>query len=186
MSIVTQTESTTDVTARPLQGLTMPLGIAGSLILLASAFLSWSYDPDVLGNLTLSGNPGATQRLAIILAVAGLLISLLRGPLSGSLRWFDTTAALRALGYGALAFMGFVILSITLESTGLINVDPGGWVGLVGAGVLALAGYSAADRPHKDPLRFKASGWVEILAINLMLGLGLFVAAYGLYLRFVP
>ena len=40
MSILTQTESTTDVTARPLQGLTMPLGIAGSLILLASAFLS--------------------------------------------------------------------------------------------------------------------------------------------------
>ena len=183
MSILTQTESTTDVTARPLQGLTMPLGIAGSLILLASAFLSWSYDPDVLGNLTLSGNPGPTQRLAIVLAVAGLLISLLRGPLSGSLRWFDTTAALRALGYGALVFMGFVILSITLESTGLINVDPGGWVGLVGAGVLALAGYSAADRPHKDPLRFKASGWVEILAITLMLGLGLFVAAYGLSLR---
>ena len=165
--------------SRRTHPLAWALSGVGAVLLIISAFLSWSYDRDVLGNLSVYGYPGATQILAILLGLIALIAVGLRfKPL---IPWVNTTGALRALGYGTLGFMAFVILSIGLESSGLINVDPGGWVALVGAGLMAAGGYLMPDLPHTDPLRAKPSpGWFEILLITGLLAGLLFAAAYAL------
>ena len=160
-----------------------PLVLAGAALLIISAFLSWSYDPGPLGNVRPYGNPAPTQYFAIILGVLGLAFWFGGGPLRKIFTWFDTAKALKPLGYGAVAFAVLVILSITLESSGLINVNPGGWLALVGAVLMALGGHVVPERDHADPLRSRASSWVEILVIVAVLASALFLTAYALDLE---
>ncbi len=159
----------------------MPLAVAGSALLVVSAFLSWSFDAKPLGNVTVYGNPAPTQYLALILGLLGLVLVAARGPLARTFTWFNETAALRALGVGSFVFGLAVILAIFAETSGLINVDPGGWLVPV-AGLLL--GFGAeqlrATRQHADPLRSRTSSWVEILAVVALLGVILFLAAYAL------
>ncbi|MBP6996855.1 MAG: branched-chain amino acid ABC transporter permease [Phycicoccus sp.] len=174
---LTQTDESAEPTRRTHPSAWI-MSAVGAVLLAGSAFLSWSYDPDVLGNLTVYGYPGAVQILAIILGALALVVVGLRT--KPVVPWFNTTAALRTLGFGAVIFMVFVILGITLESSGLINVDPGGWVALVGALLMAAGGYLMPDLGHTDPLRAKAPDWVEILIITGMMAGLLFTAAYAL------
>ncbi|MFN8098233.1 MAG: branched-chain amino acid ABC transporter permease [Dermatophilaceae bacterium] len=166
------TVDTTKSTAR----LGAPLFMAGSALLLISAFLSWSYDPKVMGDLTVYGNPAPVQYLAIILGAFGLLVGLV----GRRVMWVNSAAAAQGLGYGALGFAGLVILSIALEAKGLINIDPGGWLALGGAILMAAGAHLMPVRPHTDPLRAKPNTWVEILVIVGLLAIGLFTAAYAL------
>ena len=46
-----------------------PLGLAGAGLLILGSLLSWSYDPAVLGDLSLCFNPGGLQIMAIALAL---------------------------------------------------------------------------------------------------------------------
>ena len=137
-----------------------PLVLAGAALLIISAFLSWSYDPGPLGNVRPYGNPAPTQYFAIILGVLGLAFWFGGGPLRKIFTWFDTAKALKPLGYGALAFAVLVILSITLESSGLINVNPGGWLALVGAVLMALGGHVCRNAITLTPCGAgRAAGW---------------------------
>ena len=45
-----------------------PLGLAGAGLLIIGSLLSWSFDPQVLGDLSISFNPGGLQIMAIALA----------------------------------------------------------------------------------------------------------------------
>jgi branched-chain amino acid transport system permease protein len=155
-----------------------PIFLGGSVLLIASAFMSWAYDPAVLSDLTVYGNPAPVQYLAVILGVLGLLIGLV----GRQVRWVNSSAAAKGLGYGAVAFAVMVILSIALESHGLINIDPGGWLALAGALLMAVGGHFMPVRPHTDPLRERANTWIEIVVIIVLLAAGLFTAAYALNL----
>lgn len=159
------------------------IALIGSALVLVSAFLSWSYDRDVMGNLTVYGNPGTVQYLAIALGALGIFLFLLRGPLADRLPWVDRAGAQRGLGWGSLAFAVAVIVAIGLESSGLINVDPGGWLLLVGAGLMALGGHAVSPTPHTDPLRATYPSWAEILVVVVLLAVGLFGSAYALDLE---
>ncbi|MEU4389379.1 branched-chain amino acid ABC transporter permease [Kribbella sp. NPDC023855] len=159
-----------------------PLGLAGVALLVVGSLLSWSYDKNVLGNLSLILFPGSLQILAIIAAVVGLILLLtIKGPLESRLGpWLDAALGIRALGVWMLAYMLLVIVAISTESTGLINVDPGGWVSFVGALLLFLAGRVIPLREHRELSQAKAPGWAEVLAIAVMMAAGLFGAAYAL------
>jgi len=159
-----------------------PLGLAGVALLIIGSFLSWSYDSNILGDLSFILYPGGLQILAIIGAVIGLLLLLIvKGPLADRFGpWLDAALGIRALGVWMLAYMVLVLVAITTESTGLINVDPGGWVSFVGALLLFLAGRFIPLREHRDLSRAKVPGWAEVLAVAIVMAAVLFGAAFAL------
>jgi branched-chain amino acid transport system permease protein len=158
-----------------------PLGLVGVLLLVGGTFLSWSYTDDVLGDLSITGYPGGVQICMIALGVAALLFLLAHnGPLRRFGEWLDTEAAVRVLGVGAVVYMVIVVGVIAYQSGGLINVNPGGWISLVGALLLLASGLMLVSRQHRDPLFAKTSSWLEILTIVVLMALLLFGAAYAL------
>jgi len=148
------------------------------VLLVASAFLSWSYDKAILGNVGVYGNPGTLQYFTLLIGVLGLLLWVMRGPLRRLLPWVDRTGAMRGLGYGALALGVVVLASVALETSGLINADPGAYVLLVGGALMAYGAWSSPELEHADAIRVDYPRWVEILVIAAMLGVVLFLAAY--------
>ncbi len=163
-----------------LAGVAPRLFLIGSVLLVVSCFLSWSYDSSVLGDVSIYGNPGALQILGLVLGLVGILLALMRGPLRRFLPWVDRSAAARGLGFGALAFGVVIILAITIESTGLVNVDPGGWLLLVAGALMALGGAAMPPTETADPLRAQYGSTTEILVFVVLLAAGLAVVAYAL------
>ncbi|WP_295693887.1 branched-chain amino acid ABC transporter permease [Lapillicoccus sp.] len=157
------------------------LVLTGLVVLAAGCFLSWSYDPEILGNLSISFNPGSLQLFMLTAAVLALVYALAyRGPLRGLGVWIDSAKALMVLGIGALGFMAITLAVVAVTSSGLINIDPGGWVSLVGSLVLAVGGSLLERRPTKDTLHAQLPAWVEIGTIVVLMAMLLFGAAYAL------
>lgn len=158
-----------------------PLALLGSLLLLASGLLSWSYDPNILGDISISLWPVTLQLFAMIIgAVAVLLVLMHRGPLSRFGGWLDTALGLRALGTGSVLFVALCLIAIAYEAGGLINVNPGAWVALAGAVLLWLGARFLPQRELANLAKVRAHSAVEILTIVVLLALGLFGAAYVL------
>jgi branched-chain amino acid transport system permease protein len=167
-----------------------PAGLAGAALLIVGALLSWSYNPAILGNLSLTGNPGGLQVLAILLGVMAVLLLLTeKGPLRSAGSWVDAQLGLRALATWTLVYMVGAIAAIAQQSGGLINVDPGGWVSLAGAALLFAASRLApgptASGVHDAQVAGRAAErplpqWVEIVIIAAVMAAALFGAAYAL------
>jgi len=157
------------------------MALVGVVLLAVGCFLSWSYVADILGDLSIDGYPGSLQILVLILVVVAVLLLLAhRGPLRRLGHWLDTTAALRVLGLGAVAIMVLTLAVIALSSGGLINVQPGGWLSLVGAGLLAGGSWLLPVPETRDILRAHVPGWLEILVIVAIMAAALFGAAFAL------
>ncbi|GAA1703124.1 branched-chain amino acid ABC transporter permease [Kribbella yunnanensis] len=156
-----------------------PLGLAGAVLVIFGSCLSWSYDGSILNDLSIDLYPGGLQILAIIVAVVALVLLVAdKGKLGW---WLDTTAGLRALGSGLALFMVLTLAAISVESDGLINVNPGGYISLVGALLLAVAAWLMPLRHGlRDMSKAKSPAWAEILAIALLMAALLFTAAYAL------
>ncbi|MGC4942889.1 branched-chain amino acid ABC transporter permease [Kribbella sp. DT2] len=176
-------ESTKTLAAPPaLPAAAWPLGIAGVALLIIGSFLSWSYDGSILGDLSINFYPGALQILAIILAVLALVLLLtVKGPLASRLgHWLDATLGLRALGLTTALFLVLVLVAISIESDGLINVNPGGYVSLVGSLALLVSSRMIPVRELRDLGEARLPGWFEILSIAILMAAVLFGAAYAL------
>ena len=158
-----------------------PLGLAGAILLAVGTFLSWSYVATILGNLSVYVYPGSVQLFALFLAVVAIAFLLMyRGPLHRLGDWFKSALAVRSLGLGAAAFMTMVLVLIAVQSGGLINIDPGGWVSWVGSLLLAAGGQLMTVRAINDPIKARLPGWVEIIVIVILLALALFGSAFAL------
>ncbi|TCM50153.1 branched-chain amino acid ABC transporter permease [Kribbella sp. VKM Ac-2568] len=159
-----------------------PLGLAGVALVIIGSFLSWSFDGGILGDLSINFYPGSLQILAIIMAVLGLVLLLVeKGPLKKPLgQWLDATLGLRALGLTLTLYMVLVLIAISVESDGLINVNPGGYISTVGAILLLVSSRMLPLRQLRDLSQARLPGWAEILAIALMMAAVLFGAAYAL------
>lgn len=162
-----------------------PLGLAGAALVIVGSFLSWSYDGAILGDLSLNFYPGSLQILAIVTAVIALVLLLTeKGPLQSRLGpWLDATLGLRAIGIWLAVYMVLVVLAISIESDGLINVNPGGYISLVGAILLLASSRLLPLHQLRDLSQAKLPGWSEILAIAVMMAAILFGAAYALDLK---
>jgi len=158
-----------------------PVGLAGAVLLALGTFLSWSYVATILGNLSVYVYPGSVQLFALFLALVAIAFLLMyRGPLHRLGDWFKSALAVRTLGLGSAVFMTIVLLLIALQSGGLINIDPGGWVSWLGSLLLAVGGQLMEVRAIKDPIYARLPGWVEILVIVILLALALFGSAFAL------
>ena len=160
-----------------------PLGLAGAGLLLVGSLLSWSYDPQVLGDLSISLNPGGLQILAIALALLAVILLLAyKGPLTSLGHWADTALGLRALATWTMVFMLIVVVAITVEAGGLINIDPGGWISFLGAVLIFTASRLVLPKETRDLADARLPGWAEILVIVVLMAALLFGAAYALNL----
>lgn len=158
-----------------------PTGLAGAGLLIVGSLLSWSYDPEVLGNLSITFNPGGLQRMAIGPAILAVILLLARkGPLTALGQWADTALGLRALATWTLIFMIMVIAAITSESGGLINVEPGGWISFLGAVLLFASSRLVLPSVTRNLAELILPGWAEILVIVVIMAGLLFGAAYAL------
>lgn len=157
--------------------LTPFLAIGGGALLLLSGLLSWSYDDRILGDLSIRFFPAGIQIYAIVLGIVGIALGtlLLRRP-----AWLDPGRGLRALGYGSLVFTLAALVSVAYQSGGLINVNEGGWVGLIGSVLLLAAGQ--ISRPVALNVRTwpRLASWQEITIIVVLLAVLLFTTAYTL------
>jgi branched-chain amino acid transport system permease protein len=158
-----------------------PVALAGTVLLIVGSFLSWCYEPSVLGDLSLRGNPGGLQILAIILGLVALVLLLTeRGPLTRLHDWADAALGLRAIGLWALIYMVGVLVAIAYEAGGLINVNEGGWICTVGALLLFVGAHFIPQRQLNTLAKARLNSTVEILIIALSMAGILFGAAYAL------
>jgi len=158
------------------------IGIAGGVILAASAFLPWAYSFTALDGMTLLGYPSPLQYFGMVLGllVAGLIICSRRIKPKGKKIRVGWVRGAKAAGTGALVYLAIIILSIAVELGGLINVVYGGWIALLGA-VLAFAG-TRLMIPDQPPTLYQAQTrpWLEILIIAVVMGAALFATAFAL------
>lgn len=158
-----------------------PLALAGSVLLLGSGLLSWSYDPSILGDISIAFWPATFQLFAMILGVLGIVLALMhQGPLSKLGNWFDAALGLRALGTASLVVIVFGLFAISYEAGGLININPGGWVALLGAIILFVGGRFVPQRTLHSFAKAKANSTLEIVVIVVLMALVLFGLAYVL------
>jgi branched-chain amino acid transport system permease protein len=161
-----------------------PLGLTGAGLIIIGSLLSWSFDPQILGNLAISFNPGGLQMMAItqgLLAVVLLLAD--KGPLVRLGQWADTALGLRALATWTLIFMTMVVAAITSEAGGLVNVEPGGWISFLGAVLLFASSRLVLPRETRNLKLAVLPGWAEILVIVVLMAALLFGTAYALDLE---
>ncbi len=159
-------------------------GIAGALVMAASVFMSWSYGHQALDDMAYWGSPSPLQ--FFFLAFPAILLALLAIPLVGKPRlgrWakivaWNTTAKTTSLS--ALGMVVVVIAAIAIELGGLINVDPGAWVALLGALIASAATLFLPDSPEPTLWRVESPKWLQILAIVAAMAVVLFGAAFAL------
>ncbi|WP_299445376.1 branched-chain amino acid ABC transporter permease [uncultured Phycicoccus sp.] len=153
------------------------LALAGGVVLLLSGLLSWSYDDRILGDISIRFYPAGIQVYVMVLGAVAIALAVLLFRRPG---WLDPGRGLKAIGLGSLVFVAGALLAITVQAGGLVNVNEGAWVALVGA-LLVLAGGGLAAEVDLDVRtwpRLKSS--YEILIIVLALAMLLFVTAYTL------
>jgi len=160
-----------------------PLGLAGAALVILGSLLSWSYDPTILGDLSITFNPAGLQFMAIALALLAVILLLARkGPLTSLGQWADTAKGLDGLATWTLLFMTMVVVAITVEAGGLINVQPGCWISLLGAMILFASSRLLVSRKTRNLAEALLPGWAEILAIVVIMAGLLFGTAYALNL----
>ena len=158
------------------------LGVAGGALVALAAFLPWSYGSDALDNMTVLLYPSPLQTMGLVLGllvVAGLLLARRMPHRQGRPRagW---AAGAKAAGTGALAFTVVIVISIAAELGGLVNVEPGGWIAVLGA-LLAFVGTRLQPVTRPATLyRAAARSWLELLAIAVVMAGALFATAYAL------
>ncbi|MFG2539168.1 branched-chain amino acid ABC transporter permease [Streptomyces sp. NPDC048511] len=180
---------------------------AGAALALIGTFLAWTYTDTFPGDLTVTGYPGGLQVLTLISAALTLLFALSGYGIKG-LRWLTpggTNSPTRLLAIGTLLTTAYTVIAVILTKDdnenllGVVELEPGAWVSLVGALVATVAALGLPnDQPDDDtatgafsrflgslrapaPARAKAlPAWAEILIIAVAFGVALEVFTYGI------
>ncbi|PKQ23687.1 MAG: branched-chain amino acid ABC transporter permease [Actinobacteria bacterium HGW-Actinobacteria-5] len=158
------------------------LGITGGVLMLVSILLPWAYAPEALDDMTFYGAPSPLQLFFAVLPL--LLILLLAIPLVGKQRLgkgakvvaWNTTA--KTASIMSLIVVAVAVAAIAIGLGGLVNVDPGGWLALVGGIMAVAATLFLPDSPEPTLYRVKSPKWLQILGIVVLMALLLFGAAY--------
>ncbi|WP_338538055.1 branched-chain amino acid ABC transporter permease [Janibacter terrae] len=160
--------------------LAAPLAVAGSVLLIVSGFLSWSFEP-LFGDISVRFWPVTLQVYAIVIGLVSLVLALVvLGPLRRWAEHIDAGRGLRTIGVTGAIFSVVSLGAISFESGGLINANEGVWVAVVGGLLVAVAGFMTPERKVLDPAALALPAWVEILTIAALLGIALYTAQYAL------
>jgi len=153
------------------------LALAGGVLFLLSGLLSWSYEPSILDDISIRFYPAGIQLYAMAFGVIGIILAvlLLRRP-----AWLSPARGLRILGVTGTVFVVWVLASVAYQSGGLVNINEGGWVALVGALLLATAGFLSPEVEINVLAWPRLSSTLEILIIVVLMAVLLFTVAYTL------
>ncbi len=157
-----------------------PMAIAGGALMIISGLLSWSYDNRVLGDISIRFYPAGIQLYAMMFGILAVVLGvvLLRRP-----PWLSPARGLRILGITALVFLFWVLASIAYQTGGLINLNEGGWVALVGAALITLGGTLSPDVEINVRTWPRLSSTLEIVIIVVLMAVLLFTVAYTLNIQ---
>lgn len=158
------------------------LGVAASAVAIGGCLMAWTFSPQFPPDLTVYFYPAGAQLYTLVLAVFGLLLFLSAVYNRGALRWLSGGAAAsgaRISALGVVLIVGYTIIAVAAQLGGLVNVDVGGWVTLVGGITMVVAARALPD-DRVDVRRPRLPVWGEILVIAVMLGLVLWAAVIGL------
>ncbi|MCW5952184.1 MAG: branched-chain amino acid ABC transporter permease, partial [Propionibacteriaceae bacterium] len=161
-------------------------GTAGMLVAACSVMMPWAYPPAALDNVTFWGAPSPLQWHFGVLGVLGAVcfaVPFLGRPRLG--RWARIVAwnaAARAAALGALGASAIAVAAIAIESGGLVNTEPGIWVGFGGSLAAVACGLLLPDSPEPGLGRLTASRWLQILGIAVGIAAVLFAAVFLLSL----
>ncbi len=157
-----------------------PLAVVGGALMVISGLLSWSFDNRILDDISIRFYPAGIQLYAMMFGVLALILGvlLLRRP-----PWMSPARGLRILGITALVFLVWVLGAIAIKTGGLINLNEGGWVALVGAVLITLAGTLSPDVDINVLKWPRLSSTLEILIIVVLMAVLLFVVAYTLNIQ---
>ncbi|MFE1871021.1 branched-chain amino acid ABC transporter permease [Streptomyces sp. NPDC059496] len=156
--------------------------IAGSLLAVVSAFLAWTWTAEFPGDLTYYGSPADLQYVTLAGSALTLAYALSALGVKG-FRWLAPNGTRKALGLLAIGnFIAtkFTVVSITVVLGGVVNLEPGAYVALVGSLIAALAAYKLPDDTRKAAPAKQLPSWAEILIITGVFALGLFVITFGI------
>ncbi|MFD4920656.1 branched-chain amino acid ABC transporter permease [Streptomyces goshikiensis] len=156
--------------------------IGGSLLTIVSAFLAWTWTDEFPGDLTYYGSPAPIQFLSLVAALLTAAHALSALGVRG-LRWLTPTGARKPvwiLSLGTLAGTWFTVLAIVWVLGGVVHLEPGAYVALVGSLIPALAAYKLPDDSHKAAPAKKLPSWAEIVIIAAAFAVGLFVITFGI------
>jgi branched-chain amino acid transport system permease protein len=132
------------------------------------------------------GAPSPLQVFFVILPVIVLL--LLAVPIIGKPRLGKFARALawntsaKTASIAATATVVVALIDIAIELEGLVNIEVGGWLALVGGLIAIAATLFLPDSPEPTLDRMKSPNWLQILGIVVLMGMLLFTAAYALSL----
>ena len=157
-----------------------PLAIVGGALMIISGLLSWSYDNRILGNIAVRFYPAGIQIYSMLFGILAVILGvlLLRRP-----AWMSPARGLRILGITAIVFLVWVLGSIAYKTSGLVNLNEGGWVALVGAVLITLAGTLSPDVDINVLKWPRLSSTLEILIIVVLMAVLLFTVAYTLNIQ---
>lgn len=168
-----------------LQALMVPsriAGTAGMAVAVFSTMMPWAYRQAALDDMTYWGAPSPLQWHFFVLSLLGAAVFAV--PFLGRARlkrWTRIAAwndAARAASIGAAGAAVLAIVAIALETGGLVNTEPGVWVGLAGGLVATVAGLVLPGSPEPSLGRVRTPQWLQILAIAVGLASVLFAAVY--------
>lgn len=153
------------------------VGLAGGVLLILSGLLSWSYDDRILEDISVRFSPLGIQIYAMALGVLAVVLAFL---LTRRPAWMSPGHGLRMLGVGSIIFVVLVAVAIAYQAGGLINLNEGAYIALIGAVLVLLGGLltPAVDYDFRAWPRLSSS--VEILIIVVAMGIVLFLIAYAL------
>ena len=166
---------------RVAQGPRAPwLAIAGGALMLISGLLSWSFDNRILGDISVRFYPAGIQLYAMLFGLLAVILGvlLLRRP-----PWMSPARGLRILGITAIVFLVWVLGSIAYKTSGLVNLNEGGWVALVGAVLITVAGHLSPDVDINVMKWPRLSSTLEIVIIIVLMATLLFTVAYTLNIQ---
>ncbi|MCM9078938.1 MULTISPECIES: branched-chain amino acid ABC transporter permease [Streptomyces] len=156
--------------------------IAGSLLTIVSAFLAWTWTAEFPGDLTYYGSPADLQYVTLAGGALTLVHALSALGVKG-LGWLTPNGSRKALFFltlGNLAATWFTVLAITVVLGGVVNLEPGALVALVGSLIPVIAVSKLADDTRKAAPAKQLPSWAEILIITAVFAIGLFVITYGI------
>jgi branched-chain amino acid transport system permease protein len=158
------------------------VALVGGVLLIVSPFMAWAYSRRALDDMSVYGYPSLLQSFALALGVV-LVVLLVGSMLAAPKKWRRKPSWVRGAkgaGTGALIYVGLIVLSIAAELGGAVNVEPGGWLALLGA-VLGWLGtwLMVPDKPSTLE-RGQLPAPVEILVVAVTMFAAFVAAAYSL------
>jgi branched-chain amino acid transport system permease protein len=157
-----------------------PLAVLGGVLLVVSGLLSWSFDNRILGDISIRFYPAGIQAFAIVLGVAALALAMLarRG-----VAWLNPGRGLLYLGTFTTLVVVIALVAVTTQAGGLININEGGWIALVGAVLVWAGGLLAPERDINVRAWPRLNSYAEIGLVVVAMAVVLFSAAYALNLE---